>query len=81
MDTYIRYEFKWKPVKGNFTQEKKKCPRCHNEVKYFLAWDGEGLGFGAWTLIHTKKAYAYKCPICPNYEPLMNEVVKAIMKA
>lgn len=75
-----RYNFEWKPVKGDFKKAKHVCPRCNNDVSYFLAWDAEGIGIGGFNLINTKKVYAYKCPICPNFEPVLNEVAKAILK-
>jgi hypothetical protein len=75
-----QYNFNWKPVKGNYTKPKQLCPRCNNEVQYSLVWDGEGIGFGGFNLINTRKAYAFKCPICPNYDAVTNEVAKAILK-
>lgn len=74
------YKFNWKPVKGNVPKKHMTCPRCNNEVDYFLAWDGEGMGIGGATFLTFKKAYVYKCPICPNYEELSQEVAKAIIK-
>ncbi len=75
-----RHGFEWKPVKGNYKKEKQVCARCKNEVNYFLAWDAEGIGIGGFNLINTRKAYAYKCPVCPNFEPVLNEIAKAILK-
>ena len=70
----------WKPVKGNYTQAKKICPRCNNNVSYELAWDGDGYGMpGIWTFKYNK-IYVFKCPICPNFEPLSKESAKAILK-
>ena len=57
------------------------CPRCNNKVEYQLVWDGEGIGFGDFDLITTKRAYAFKCPICPNFDAISNEVAKAIMRS
>lgn len=75
-----RFHFKWKPVKGDFKMAEKYCPRCNNRVQYFLAYDGDGIGFpGIWTYTYSKH-YAYKCPICPNFEEISNEVAKAIIK-
>jgi len=74
-----RYEFNWKPVKGNIPTKPITCPRCNNQVDYFLAWDGEGFGFGNLTLV-TNKAYVYKCPICPNYEEVSQQLAKALIK-
>lgn len=74
------YNFKWKQVKGNYLKAKQVCPRCNNEVQYSLVWDGEGIGIAGFNLVNTKRAYAYKCPICPNFEVVSNEVAKAILK-
>ena len=74
------YKADWKKVKGNYKKEKQICERCNNEVQYELCKENEGIGFGAVVLIATKNFYVYKCPICPNIEPIANEVAKAIMK-
>ena len=75
-----RYSADWKLVKGNFTKSKQLCSRCNNEVSYQLVWDGDGIGMpGIWTLKY-KKYYAFKCPICPQFEPVSAETVKAVMK-
>lgn len=70
----------WKKVKGDYKKPRQKCPRCSNDVEYELCMEKEGLGFGGAVLLATNKYYVYKCPICPNIEPLSNEYVKAIMK-
>lgn len=75
-----RYHANWKEVKGSHKREKQICPRCNNEVQYALVTDGDGFGFpGIWTYKYSKY-YAFKCPICPNYEDVTNEVAKAIIK-
>lgn len=75
------YNFSWKPVKGGlYTKEKQVCPRCNNKVDYVLSWDGEGIGIAGFNLFNTKKVYAFKCPICPHFEQVSNEVAKAIIK-
>jgi hypothetical protein len=75
-----RYDFEWKEVKGVRKKTMQVCPRCQNNVEYFLASDGDGIGFpGIWTYKYSK-VYAYKCPICPNFEEVQKEVAKAIIK-
>jgi hypothetical protein len=76
-----RYNFEWKPVKGNFRQEEITCPRCNNKVQYQLCFDGDGFGFPGILTYKFNKQYAYKCPICPNFEVISNEVVKAILRS
>lgn len=76
-----RSNFEWKRVKGNSATKRKQCLRCHNEVDYFLAWDGAEFGLlGILTFKHSK-IYSYKCPICPEFETIDNEVAKAIIKS
>jgi hypothetical protein len=75
-----RYNFEWKKVKGNFEKEEQICPRCKNNVKYSLCFDGDEIGLlGVLTYKYSKK-YVYKCPICPNFEEVSNELAKAIIK-
>ena len=77
MRVYRHYE-DWTPVKGDFRQPAKTCPRCGNHVQYALCYEGE-----QWLLWGRKKAqvFAYKCPICPNYEIVEMEVAKAIIES
>jgi len=78
---YQRNYNKWNLVKGNFKQPSKKCPRCNNVVQYLLHWDNDSsVGIGLFEIIKFSKHYAFKCPICPNHEPVEKEVAKAIMK-
>jgi len=73
---------KWRKVSSPSTFVKAvHCPRCNNDVEYFLAWDSTG-GFGLFPplMVETGKIYAYKCPICPNFDLISNEVAKAIIK-
>jgi ribosomal protein S27AE len=80
MAVYItKYSFEWKKVKGNIPTKKLLCPRCNNSVEYFLAWDGDTIGWGKLSL-PTSKAYVYKCPICPQYEVISQELAKALIK-
>ena len=74
------YTTSWKKVSGNYKKDEAVCSRCNNNVKYELCYDSEGLGFGGFVLLSTKKYYVYKCPICPNFEPVSSELAKAIMK-
>ena len=74
------YKANWKKVKGNYKKEKQVCERCKNEVEYELCSESEGIGFGGMVLLSTKNFYVYKCPICPNIEPISNELAKAILK-
>jgi hypothetical protein len=72
----------WKKDKdGIKKKEKQVCSRCNNNVQYELVWDAEGVGFAGIQLINFKKYYAFKCPICPNIEPLTNEIVYAIKRS
>jgi hypothetical protein len=74
------YNPNWKKVSGNYKKELEKCTRCGNNVQYEMCFESEGVGFGNAVLFATKKYYAYKCPICPNFEPIPSELAKAIMK-
>ena len=80
MSVYVdRHNWDWKPVPGNVKKKPQACPRCNNQVQYFLAYDGDGWGFpGIWTF-KLKQHYAFKCPICPNFEPLAKEEAKALL--
>lgn len=81
MGFYVsRYQYDWKPVKGGFTKPPCICPRCQNSVVSVLCSDGDGVGFpGLWTYKYNK-VYAFKCPICPNFEEISAELAKAIIK-
>ena len=66
-------------VKGDITETEKICTRCDNKVAYELVYIADGVGFpGIWTLKYNKH-YFYKCPICPNYDPVDKEVAKALI--
>ena len=80
MSVYVdRHNWDWKPVPGNVKKKPQACPRSNNQVQYFLAYDGDGWGFpGIWTF-KLKQHYAFKCPICPNFEPLAKEEAKALL--
>ena len=80
MNKHWSYQANWKKVKGNFKKQLAVCSRCNNSVQYELCYESEGIGFGGAVLFATSKYYVYKCPICPNVEPLSTEVAKAIMK-
>jgi len=75
-----RFNFEWKKVRGSYKKEKQKCSRCNNIVQYELSYDGNEFGFPGLLSYKFSKVYAYKCPICPNFEAVENEVAKAIMK-
>lgn len=71
----------WKQDKDKIKKEVKQiCPRCNNSVNYELVWDSESIGIAGLQLLNLKKYYAFKCPICPNFEPLTSEVVKALRR-
>ena len=74
MSIYVdRHNWDWTPVRRNLEKSSQVCPRCNNQVKYFLAFDGEAWGFlGVWTF-KRKQHYAFKCPICPNFEPVAKQ--------
>lgn len=79
LPTFTRYKSRWKAVSGDYTRPSRTCPRCHNMVSYFLAWDSDtSLSFSGLFEIPVTKTYAYKCSICPNHEPISNELAKAI---
>jgi hypothetical protein len=80
MSIYVhRQNWDWKPATGKVKKEPQKCPRCNNDVQYFLVYDGDGLGLpGIWTL-KMKQHYAFKCPICPNFVPVAKEEAKALI--
>ena len=81
VDLYNRNFNKWNLVDGNFKQESKKCPRCNNEVQYLLHWDNDSsVGISIFEIIKFHRYYAFKCPICPNFEAVEKEVAKAIIK-
>ena len=74
-----RYKWDWKPIAGSVQSEEKICPRCKNHVRYFLAYDGDGYGFpGIWTF-KLKQHYAFKCPVCPNFESVEKREAKSII--
>jgi len=75
-----KYQPEWKKVPGNYKKESVICPRCNNKVNYELVFESEGIGFGGIVLLATKKYYAYKCPICTNFDIIPTELAKAIMK-
>ena len=60
MSVYVdRHNWDWKPVPGNVKKKPQACPRCNNQVQYFLAYDGDGWGFpGIWTF-KLKQHYAF----------------------
>jgi predicted nucleic acid-binding Zn ribbon protein len=71
--------YKWVKVKGISVKPLSTCPRCQNNVKYELVSDGVGVGLpGFWTFKYNK-VYAYKCPVCPNFEEITKELAKAII--
>jgi hypothetical protein len=74
-----RLNNEWKAVKGNFTKEETVCPRCNNRVAYILSYDADGFGMPGILTFKYNKHYAYKCPICPNFEAVSTEVAKAII--
>lgn len=74
-----RYNNEWRAVKGDFKKEACICPRCRNKVEYTLCYDGDGIGFPGFLTLKYNKIYAYKCPICPNYEDVSPELAKAII--
>lgn len=75
-----RNELEWKRVRGDHQKEEQVCARCNNKVRYFLAFDGNEVGLLGILTYKYAVHYAYKCPICPNFEEVSKEVAKAIMK-
>lgn len=82
MAMYINdYSANWKKdADGIKKKEKQKCVRCNNEVNYELVWESESIGLAGFQFINLRKFYAFKCPICPNFEPLEKELVKALKR-
>jgi len=80
-DYYERFGLRWKLVKGNFKRPMKICPRCNNKVEYLLHWDNADTLFalGTFEVIKLNKFYAFKCPICPNFD-LLNKDSKLNVK-
>lgn len=70
----------WKPAKVPALRPSAVCPRCHNTVQYSLVWDGDGFGFPGLLTFKYNKHYAFKCPICPNFEPVSPAVAEALLK-
>ena len=63
---------KWKDVRNNkITNKNLTCKRCQNSVEYKFMQGSMG---------SSSKFYAFKCPICPEFELLDDSVAKAIMK-
>jgi hypothetical protein len=77
---YERNYYKWKRAKGNHAKPKQRCPRCNNEVNFELLYDGPGLAFGTLQFFTYPNVHAYKCPICPYFEPISKELAPAIIK-
>lgn len=75
-----RYQWNWRPVAGDIRRVTQLCPRCRNSVEYFLAYDGEGYGLPGLLTFNLKQHYAFKCPICPNFEYLANEEARSIIR-
>ncbi len=66
----------WKKVAGNYEKKDCVCPRCKNKVNYILCFDFDSL----WSVFKYNHIYAYKCPICPNYDEISEQLAKAIIK-
>lgn len=69
------YAPQWKKAKGNRLGAEETCPRCRNRVHYFLAYVCDSILF-----VEHNKHYAFKCPICPNFEQISKELANAIMR-
>lgn len=76
----ISYTHNWKDVKGNHSKEYGQCPRCHNNDNYKLVYDASEYGFVGVLSFKYNKQYAFKCPICPNFDYISNELAKSIIK-
>lgn len=74
------YKLNWTKVCGDYKKEMQTCPRCGNDVAYELCYESDGVGIANVILFAIKKYYAYKCPICPNFELVPSELAKAILK-
>jgi len=81
MSIYVdRYQWDWKPVAGSIRRAQQVCPRCRNQVQYFLAYDGDGYGLPGILTFKLKQHYAFKCPICPNFDKVAKEEAKSIIR-
>jgi len=62
----------WSPIKNNKVPAKiVTCPRCNNTNEFVFKSGSHGSGH---------KFYGFKCPICPHYEDVDDNVAKALMK-
>ena len=69
------YVQKWNKAKGNHLRAEETCPRCKNRVQYFLAYACDSTFF-----VEHNKQYAFKCPICPNFNEISKELANSIMR-
>ena len=72
--------YAWKDAKGARVKDFGVCPRCQNSKPYKLVYDSNEYGFPGLLSFKYNKKYAFKCPICPNFELISNELAKAIIK-
>jgi hypothetical protein len=60
---------------------RKKCPRCHNEVDFFLGSDTAlGIAIFTFVVVSLKNKYALKCPICIHYDEIDKIQARVLMK-
>jgi predicted nucleic-acid-binding Zn-ribbon protein len=70
---------KWDILKPNMSKSM-KCPRCGNTGEFNMSVGSTSYFHLGFTKVRNDKQYAYKCPICPYYEEVLEEVVKALAK-
>ena len=75
-----RYYNKWRFVKGNHIKDFGTCARCNNHKPYQLVYDANEAGLIGILTFKYNRIYAFKCPICPNFELIEDELAKAIIK-
>lgn len=75
INTYRNF-YVWKVVGSDLIKPLCVCPRCNNKVNYILCFDCDRL----WDIFKYNKIYAFKCPVCPNFEEISEELAKAIIK-
>ena len=70
---------KWDIFKPNMSKNI-QCPRCGNFGVFHLCIGSTSYHHLGFTKLRNDEIYGYKCPICPYYEEVLAEVVKALVK-
>lgn len=67
-------------MKGGHQKDYGVCPRCNNNKPYKLVYDASEYGLVGILTFKYNKMYAFKCPVCPNFEYISKELAQAIIK-